>query len=266
MNQALFILWRESAEALLIVGILHAWLRQQPEAAARLRWLWVGVAAGIGLALLLAAALLGLLRQLPDSALDYAQLGMMLLAAGLIVQMVAWMRRQGGQLRQALQAEVDARAGPGIAVLAALAIAREGAETVVFLYGLGLEQTSAGELALTVLLGLGLAAASYWLLQQGGRWLQWRHFFRLSETLLLLLGGALLIGALEKLTMLGWLPTLVDELWDSSWLLDDASRAGNLLASFTGYRAHPALSPLLGLALYWLLVAYYLRPARRAAR
>ena len=30
MEQALLIVWRESVEALLVIGILFAWLRQQP--------------------------------------------------------------------------------------------------------------------------------------------------------------------------------------------------------------------------------------------
>ncbi|GLR14939.1 membrane protein [Chitinimonas prasina] len=264
MTQALFILWRESAEALLVIGILHAWLRQGVDATHKLRWLWAGVAAGTLMALAFAAALLGLFSALPEGAIEQMQLAMMLLASGLIVHMVGWMRQQGGQMKHALQQDVAKRAGPGIALLAALAIAREGTETVVFLYGLGLGQQSAGQLGLTALLAVVLAMLTYWLLQQGGRWLHWRHFFRLSETLLLLLGGALLLAAAEKMTMLGWLPTLVDELWDSSWLLDDASRAGNLLASFTGYRAHPALSPLLALLGYWGLVWAWLGRGRHA--
>ena len=30
MGNALFIIWRESAEAMLVVGILYAWLRKHP--------------------------------------------------------------------------------------------------------------------------------------------------------------------------------------------------------------------------------------------
>ena len=32
MGNALFIVWRESAEALLVVGIVYAWLKRQPDA------------------------------------------------------------------------------------------------------------------------------------------------------------------------------------------------------------------------------------------
>ena len=62
MGNALFIIWRESAEAMLVVGILYAWLRKQPDTKRGMRYLWAGVAAGIGLALALAAVMLGIAK------------------------------------------------------------------------------------------------------------------------------------------------------------------------------------------------------------
>ena len=53
MGQIIFIMWRESVEALLVVGILYAWLSRTPDAAGGKRWLWGGVALGLLLAGLL---------------------------------------------------------------------------------------------------------------------------------------------------------------------------------------------------------------------
>ena len=39
MGNALFIVWRESAEAMLVVGILYAWLKRRPDAASGMRYL-----------------------------------------------------------------------------------------------------------------------------------------------------------------------------------------------------------------------------------
>ena len=52
MEQVLFIVWRESVEALLVVGILYAWLSRTPDAAGGKRWLWGGVALLLGAAAL----------------------------------------------------------------------------------------------------------------------------------------------------------------------------------------------------------------------
>ena len=59
------------------------------------------------------------------------------------------------------------------------------------------------------------------------------------------------------------LPALVDPVWDTSALIDDSSRAGGFLAAFTGYRAKPALLPLILLGVYWLSLVILLRRASR---
>jgi len=267
MGNALFIIWRESAEAMLVVGILYAWLAKQPDAKRGMRFLWAGVAAGVGLALALAAVMLGIAKMLSEEGLEYFQLAMMLIASGLIVQMVFWMRRHGRTFKRDLEANMQSNAEAanwwGLSVVVALAVGRESAETVVFLYGLGAQYPNTWSFAQVLALGIGAAWLTFWLLQQGSRYFSWRTFFRFSEILLLLLAGALLISAIEKLIALDVLPALVDPVWDTSTLIDDSSRTGGLLASFTGYRARPALLPLILLAVYWVSMVVLLRRASR---
>jgi len=263
MGNALFIIWRESAEAMLVVGILYAWLKRQPDATTGMRYLWGGVAVGVGLALTLAALMLGIATALAGDAMEYFQAAMMLVAAALIVQMVLWMRRHGRRFKQQLEADmqknVERASWWGMLVVVALAVGRESSEAVVFLYGLGAERQSLASFLLVLGLGLAAAFATFWVLQQGGKILSWRVFFRVSEILLLLLAGALLVSGVDKLIALGMLPALVDPVWDTSAWLDDSGRLGGLLASLTGYRARPALLPLLCLVAYWVLMSAWLR-------
>jgi high-affinity iron transporter len=84
-----------------------------------------------------------------------------------------------------------------------------------------------------------------------------------SEIVLLMLAGALFVSAIEKLISLDVLPPLIDQLWDTSGVIDDSGRVGGLLASLTGYRARPALLPLLLLASYWTAVGVLLRRSPR---
>jgi high-affinity iron transporter len=267
MGNALFIVWRESAEAMLVVGILYAWLRNRADAATGMRYLWGGVAVGGALALVLALVMLGIAASLSGNGLDYFQLAMMLIASGLIVQMVFWMRKHGRTFKKDLEADMarNARVANwwGLLIVVALAVGRETAETVVFLYGLGAEKGGITNLPVVLVLGIGAAFATFWALQQGSRVLSWRMFFRVSEILLLLLAGALLVSGIEKLIALDVLPALVDPVWDTSRLLDDSGRVGGLIASFTGYRARPALLPLLALAAYWIVVTAVLRRSNR---
>ena len=120
MGNALFIVWRESAEALLVVGIVYAWLERQPDARVGMRYLWGGVAAGLGLAVLLALAMLGVAQFLEGDGLEIFTVVTMLVASALIVQMVFWMRRTAPGLSGQLRGEVARAASIGDALVLGL--------------------------------------------------------------------------------------------------------------------------------------------------
>ncbi|KAF1028341.1 MAG: Ferrous iron permease EfeU [Burkholderia plantarii] len=270
MGQIMFIVWRESVEALLVVGILYAWIRNgDAEARRGMPYLWVGVVVGLLMAVGLGAALVGFTEVLSGDAQDYFQTAMVLVACVLIVQMVVWMKRHGRTLKrdmeQSLQETTRTANWWGVAVLVALAIAREGSETVIFLYGLGFGQSGhvGGSQVLAVVVGLGLAFLTFYVLQLGGRYFSWRHFFRVTEIMLLFLGAGLFEAGIDKLIDMEILPLGISQLWDSSALLDDSGTIGSLVATLTGYRAHPALTNLLAYAAYWLVVWLLLKVATR---
>lgn len=269
MGNTFFIVWRESVEAILVIGILLAWLRHNQTGTAGLRALAAGVVTGLGLAGLLGWAMVAAQDELSGQALEVFQVGMLVVAAALIAQMVLWMRRHGRGMRQSLQADLQRaseRAGLwGIAAVAALAVAREGAETAVFLYGVSLEPGSASHVATGVLLGLLAAFATAWAVARGLRFLDYRRFFSISGWLLMFFAVALLVSAVDRMIGNGWLPALVDPLWSSAWLVEDASRAGSLLAALVGYRAHPSLTLVLAYSAYWVLMLTAMRRMHRHA-
>ena len=266
MEQVLFIVWRESVEALLVVGILYTWLRATPEGKRGLPYLWGGVAAGLALAVALALVLLGVSSWLSDEGQEWFQAIMSLAACALVVQMVVWMKKHGrtlkGELESGARASVASDNWWGLLVLVAIAVAREGSETVVFLYGTVSAAQGGSDmlmLALAGVAGFAVALLTFWLLQLGGKLITWRRFFLVTEILLLLLAGSLLVGGLDHLISLDVLPTLVDPVWDSSWLLSDSTGVGKVLADFAGYRALPALTSVLLWVAYWIIVWALLR-------
>jgi high-affinity iron transporter len=66
-----------------------------------------------------------------------------------------------------------------------------------------------------------------------------RHFFSATNGLLVLLAAGLASSAAGILVQADVLPTLVDTLWDSSWLLTDESLLGRTLHILVGYTAQP---------------------------
>ena len=262
MLNALIVVWRESLEAMLVIGILLAWISRQPDPAPLRRGLWMGLLAGLGLAVALGFATFAAQSQLQGEALETFQIGMVLFAAALIVQMVIWMRRHGRQMKRHLEDRAARSSGAiGIGAVTALAVAREGAETVMFLYSLGLEAGGTALLGLAgaAAAGIALAAASGWIIARGARFLSYRVLFRFSEILLLLIAGSLLAAGIDRMIGLDWLPSqldpaLIDPVWDNSALLDDRHGAGKILADFLGYRARPSGILLIVYSIFWMLV------------
>ncbi len=267
MLNTLFIVWRESLEAMLVVGVLMAWITRQPAPDRLKRGVWLGVAAGVGLAAVLGFATFVIQSQFANESLEIFRLGMVLFAAALIVQMVFWMHRHGRMMKRELEAQAERAGGAfGVAAITALAIAREGAETVVFLYGMGIEAdgTQRATMALAAVAGLALALSTGWLVTRGARFLSYPTLFRVSEILLLIIAGALLVNSVDRMISLEWLPTLMDPAWDTSVLVDDGHGVGRVMADFLGYRARPAGVMVLILASYWAFIAWRMRRERHA--
>ena len=194
MLGAAVIVFRETLEAALIIGILAAATAGTPH---RAKWLSGGVAAGI-----LGAVMLALGAEQIGEVAD--GIGQELMNAGILgiaVAMLAWhniwMSRHGAQLaREAKQLGRDVKSGAtdmaSVAVVVAMAVLREGSETVLFLYGLiaGSETTVASTLAGTAL-GIGAGAFAGVALYAGFVRIPARWFFSATSALILLLAAAM---------------------------------------------------------------------------
>ena len=255
LAQTFFIVWRESIEALLVIGILDAWLRHNGTGHGAMRYLWGGVLAGLAAAVALSYLLLRFGAALPPDGQDWFQAALIVTACALIVQMVFWMRRHGRALKRHLEAGLaeSLRKGNlwGIFAIASIAVMREGAETVIFLQGVvAAAQGTGNQIAIGVAAALLAAAATYAFLQLGGRYLSWRLFFRFTEAMLLLLACALFVTGTGYLVSFGFLP-YSETLWDTSFLIDDMTPLGGIVADLTGYRAMPDALTVGAWVLYW---------------
>lgn len=270
MWQALFIVWRESVEALLVIGILYAWINHQANAGHTKKMLWIGTGLGVLFACALAVGFTVAGEWFSGTGGDWFQVIMMAVASILIFQMVIWMQKNGRAMKKNLEAEAAQsfaqRGGVGILLLAMLAVAREGSEIVIFLYSsfAAAQGTAFWLLTLGSVAGFVLGYATFMLLQLSSHIISWRVFFNVSAIILLLLGGALLMSALDKssgliIDMLAnadapeWSYALFDPIWDSSFILSDTTTMGSFIASITGYRAQPMLLGIILIPLYWII-------------
>jgi len=243
MLSASIIVFRETLEAALIIGIIAAATRSLP---ARTLWLLVGAGLGV-IGSLIVASLTGQIAELAEgTGQELFNAGILGLAALMLAWHNIWMTRHGRQLaRDARVLGLDVVSGrremSTLALVIALAILREGSETALFLYGLlaGSEET------LTTVLGGGaigllVGALAGYGLYAGFLRIPARLFFATTSGLILLLAAAMASQAARFLVQADLLPSLAAPLWNSSWLLDNSSLLGRFLHTLVGYEAMPS--------------------------
>lgn len=237
------IVFREALEAALIIGIIAVATRGLKS---RNILLLAGASAGV-VGSLIVASLTGQIAELAEGAgQELFNAGVLGLAASMLAWHNIWMARHGMQLaKDARQLGLDVSSGEremsALAAVVALAVLREGSETALFLYGL----LTGGEETLVTVLGggaIGLLAgglAGYGLYAGFVR-IPTRLFFSATSGLILLLAAAMASQAARFLVQADVLPSLADPLWNTSWLLDNASLLGRFLHTLAGYEAMPS--------------------------
>jgi high-affinity iron transporter len=264
------IVLRESLEAVLIVGLIIAILGKQGLLKPGKFYVMGGVISGILLSCLLASAIYRLSDWLNGAGLIYFEVALFLLSAGLMTHMVFWMRQIGKRMKVILEGDLArsmTRMGlVGVAVVSALAIGREGAETAIYLYSLSLSNLiPMGELLIASLLALAVALGIGICFIRGIKLFNLNAFFNVTSGFLLITAGALLLQSVYRLVEIGILPALIDNVWDTSNIIPSDSWSGSLLSFFAGYVPNPSLMAVLIYAAYWAgiagLFAFEGRPA-----
>lgn len=266
---AFVITLREAIEASLVVGIILGYLAKARRTSLA-RHVWAGVAAAV-----LASAIAGYLFERFTGGFDgraeqVFEGVVMLSAAVLLTFMVLWMQKPSRGIKGELQARLDealgADAALGVAGLAFLSVFREGVEMVLFLKAALVSAPERGVFWGGVA-GIAGAIIVAWLLFRSTARLDLRRFFAVTGTMLVLFAAGLVANGLHEFQEAGFLPALVEHLWDTGrWLSADGS-LGSFLKSLFGYSASPSLLQVLGWATYLLVFGpRYVRGLTGAAR
>src|SRR5262247_3157498 len=128
MLETLLVVWRESLEAALIVGILLTYLGRSGQRAGA-RYVWGGSVAALLAATVCAAASSGLVAGLGGDAQELVQVTILLVAVVVLTWMIVWMHRNARALRGDLERKADAALAKGrligLATIAFAAVFRE---------------------------------------------------------------------------------------------------------------------------------------------
>ncbi|MEI5679452.1 MULTISPECIES: FTR1 family iron permease [unclassified Mesorhizobium] len=242
MISTFIIVFRETLEAALIVAIV---LAASAGIAGRTRWVATGIVAGLAGAGLLALFAGRLADMFEGNGTEIFNAVVLLLAVVMLGWHQIWMSTHGAELvSESKSVGQDVREGlrplSALALICAVAVLREGSETVLFLYGIAID----GELdARSMLQGgaLGVvAAALVGALFYGGLLrIPLKHVFKVTGAILLLIAAGLAAQAAAFLVQAGVLPPLGYDIWNTSAILPQTNPVGFLLHILVGYVARP---------------------------
>jgi high-affinity iron transporter len=86
-----------------------------------------------------------------------------------------------------------------------------------------------------------------------------RRFFDATSLLLLVFAAGLFAHGLLEFEEAGWLPALVEQVWNLEPVISDSSTLGSLLRVLVGYHDAPSLLEVIGYLGYWVIVLAMVR-------
>lgn len=200
MGSGLLITLREGLEIALVLAIIIAYLNKIGHGD-RLRAIWIGAAVAavvsVGTGLLfnrLVGEFEGKWEQFIEGALAFA-------AVGVLTWMIFWMRGHARGIASELHAKLDdalERSFTALAVVAFVAVAREGFETVLFLLGAETSSASGAAVVTGGVVGLAIAAVLGYLFYLGSERVDLRKFFNWTGLLLILFAAGLFAKGIHE--------------------------------------------------------------------
>jgi high-affinity iron transporter len=257
---------REGLEAALIVGIIAAFLRKNGKSLAAM---WFGVLLAILLSVAVGVSLKLVEKALPQAAQESMEAVIGAIAIFFVTGMIVWMNAHARDMKRQIEAEAAEALGQAsayaLALMAFLAVLKEGFETSVFLLATFSAAQSAALAAAGAVIGLLLSAVIGWGIYMGGVRINLSRFFRVTGAFLILVAAGLVITCLRTAHEAGWLNAGQQATVNLSWLVAPGSIQSALITGVLGIPADPRLIEVLGWLAYLIPVSLFIYwpPARR---
>lgn len=259
---------REGLEAALVVGILVAYMVRTGNRD-RLAPIWTGVLIAVVASFGVGALLTYTSHSLSFEAKEAFGGFMSIVAVGFVTWMIFWMRRQARFLKGELHDKLDAAIAGGVvalAVMAFVAVGREGLETAVFVWSAVSAAGSGTGPVVGALLGLLTATVIGFLLYKGSVRINLATFFTFTGAALVVVAGGVLAYGFHDLQEASILPGLHSLAFDVSAAIPPSSWYATLLKGVFNFNPVTTWLQLTAYVAYVVpTLLLFFRPARATA-
>lgn len=200
MGSSLLITLREGLEIALVLAIIIAYLRKTGRGD-RLGAIWTGSSLAVVASLITGVifykavgAFEGKWEQVIEGTLAFA-------AVAVLTWMIFWMRGHARGIASVLHSKIDAaieQSSTALTVVAFIAVAREGFETVLFLISAETASASGTQVVIGGLIGLAISAVLGYLFFLGSERIDLRKFFNWTGLLLILFAAGLFAKGIHE--------------------------------------------------------------------
>lgn len=254
---------REGLEGSLVVSILVAYLVKTGRRE-QLGPIWAGVGAAVGVSLVAGALLTFVVDSLSFETQEIVGGSLSIVAVGFVTWMVFWMKRQAQNLRQELTSKVDvalAGGAGGLAVVAFLAVGREGLETALFVWSAVRAAADGTAPLIGVVFGLASSVVLAWLVYRRSVALDLSIFFKFTGIALVIVAAGVLAYGIHDLQEADVLPGLRTLAFDVSKQIPPSSWYGTLLKGIFNFTPSYTWLQLIGYLVYLVpVMVLFLRP------
>lgn len=243
MSTIALLVFREMLEIVVVGALVLAATRSLP---GRWAWTFLGVAGGIVGAALVAVSAEWITEALAGVGQEVFSAVVLALTAVMVGATAYWMRLSGRRIAseaRATASRIASGAAPRwlLATTIGFSILRDGSELVIFIIGARAGgQITAGDLLLGFATGIAGGLLVGALIYHGILRAAVGRIFTVVTVLLAFLAAGLMAQAAGFLSSAGFLPPLVDEMWNTEEVLSQRIGIGQFLHALLGYMSQPS--------------------------
>jgi high-affinity iron transporter len=249
---------REGLEAALVVGILLAYVTRTGRHDAR-RSIWIGVIGAASVSLAVGALLTFGPKGLSFEAQELIGGSLSIIAVGFVTWMILWMASAAKSVKSTVEskAEVALASAGSLALVAALAVGREGLETALFVWAATRAVGSTSQPLVGAALGLGTAVVVGIALHAGAVRLNLKRLFTWSGYGLVIVAAGVLAYGIHDLQEARFLPGLNTLAFDVSDQVPPSSWYGTLLKGTINFSPATTVLEAVAWVSYVLIVGVF---------